>query len=47
MGLCQISDGSSDNNSEELVKTVESYTDKLTGSYIEQENVWRYSEATI
>ena len=47
LGLCQIPDGSSDNNSEELAKKVERYTDKLTGSYIKQENVWRSSEATI
>ena len=47
LGLCQIPDGSSDNNSEDLEKKVERYTDKLTGSYIKQENVWRSSEATI
>ena len=34
LGLCQIPYGSSDNNSEELAKTVEIYTDKLTGGYL-------------
>ena len=47
LGLCQIPDGSSDNNSEDLEKKVERYTDKLTGRYIKQENVWRSSEAKI
>ena len=39
--------GSSGNNSEELAKSAGRYKDKLTGSYIEHENVYRSSEAKI